>query len=263
MRIDKCHLCASSNVRQSRAGYNECVNCGLLFKKPIDVIDYNLAYSHSESFDYIGYENDQWYSWDLLKAEICRSIILQHNLRCIFDFGCGSGKFLSACQEKSIDQLSGFEVSTSALRLARQALMSDSIYNTFEEAYFALPHNGLATFFEVIEHLDDFSPIRSLIMKGFHIYGTTGNHHSFVSKIRGENWEYLMPQHCSIFSTRSLMYMANMFDCNLDIRYRNILPRRSIFNLSSCLPLGPFNSTSDLIKYFLPSSTLTFHFYPK
>jgi len=258
-----CHLCSSTEGKESHSGYQECSNCGLLYKDPIHISDYNSAYSSNKLFDYISYDRGQWQIWNSIKANICLDIVDKFNLSSIFDFGCGTGSFLSACRLISTCQLSGLEVSSSALKIAQEQIDSCKIYNSFSEASLHIPRNSLATFFEVIEHLDDFSPLEELLSKGCHVYGTTGNHHSWVAKIKAEKWDYLMPQHCSIFSLKSFVYLSEKYNCHLHIRRRNILPRRDIFPLSARLPVGPFNNYVDLAKYFLPSSTITFHIYPK
>lgn len=144
----------------------------------------------------------------------------------IFEIGCAYGFFLDECRKKWNCNVSGIDVSESALEYAKNKLYLDVIKGDY--ITYHLPNEGkidIIAMWDTIEHLrnpDDFvkKAHHDLNHNGILII-STGDMGSFNAKMRGKKWrQYHPPTHLHYFSRKSLIALleANGFEV-LDVTY--------------------------------------------
>lgn len=151
-QIARCNLCGSTRLASVAAEANvvECLDCGYRFVTPRPSQS-EIASSYSESDFY-----DDW-----IEAEAGRSRMWQKRLAVLkragrkvrlLDIGAGIGTFLAMARDQFGWDVTGTEVSTSAIRIARERYGLDLRLGRAEDLQLAGSFD-LITLWHVLEHV--------------------------------------------------------------------------------------------------------------
>lgn len=216
MPIVKCKICGGNtriiiskrNDPFGLASYSKCDDCDFLYTDHIERSNEELVanYYTECSFDKEdrGYKSRAETAFAVLK-KVIKIYSLPSNMIKVLDYGCGEGTFIDICSRNNVNA-SGYDpyckVKNSKL------IIQDNELKDFKE-YF-----DVVTAFEVVEHScypDLFAEMLSFCKPGGFLLFSTGIYNPLI---HDENWDYLAPAHCSIYSVKSLKIQSNK--CNAD-----------------------------------------------
>lgn len=143
------------------------------------------------------------------RAELCVSNLLKYKMSGkILDIGCSYGFYLNVFKNNGFSPL-GIDISRSAIKYLKKSLKLNGIVGQFDNHYFSKKSFDIITMIDSIEH---FSNPRKILLKSKEILKKEGiiviqtpNIESFISKLTGKKWFWLLPsQHLYLFSVKSL-----------------------------------------------------------
>ncbi|NCO41281.1 MAG: hypothetical protein COZ06_15655 [Armatimonadetes bacterium CG_4_10_14_3_um_filter_66_18] len=153
-----CSVCGSAASRPLLADEGQpvvqCRCCGFVYCNPIP--------DPGELEEYYTESYDDWDYWQTTFRHD-RSLVFREGLREIrrlqpwgrlLDVGCSLGFFLEAAREAGYD-VTGVDVSRSAVAFARERLHLDARACPLEEAGFPAEHFDVVTLWDVLEHLPE------------------------------------------------------------------------------------------------------------
>lgn len=207
-----CSLCggASHDRIMQKHGYGivKCAGCGLVFVNPRmpardlaeqvygkEYFDAERGYGLADHFS----EQNRAHAmrWGRARLEWIERRAAPGR---VLDIGCAAGFFLLAARERGWDPR-GVEISDHAASYARETLDLDVATGDFSSKQnFVEPESlDLITMLDVIEHFAD--PLRALenarraLKPGALLFVATPNFHCIPSKILGDKWGLVEPEH--------------------------------------------------------------------
>lgn len=149
--LNSCNLCDSQNIAQIDNKHNifKCNSCGYVFDNPRPTFNEILSFYSKK---------DHYYSW--LKEEKNRNSLWQRRLKMIkkiknsgtlLDIGAGIGQFLYFA--KNYFEVDGFEISNSAIKIAKEKYGLNLKKGQIEEIDFGNKKFDIITIFHVLEHV--------------------------------------------------------------------------------------------------------------
>jgi len=164
-QVNVCDLCGSARLAQLSAAANvmRCLDCGYRFVSPRPTQD-EIASSYSDPEFYDGWIED----------EAGRQLMWSKRLRLLqrlprgtraLDIGAGIGAFLSLGRDTYGWDVVGTEVSTSAVRIARERYHLDLLLGRVEDLDLPAESFDLITLWHVLEHVPSPSQTITLCHK--------------------------------------------------------------------------------------------------
>lgn len=214
-----CNLCGRGDapVIMRKRGYEirKC-GCGLVYVSPRLAAErlaeevYGEGYFEAEGGygieDYLGGRN----AARSLKVARKRLDALEKRARRgrLLDVGCAGGYFLSAAKERGWDAR-GVEISEFAAAHAREKMGLDVRAGDFCLMEPEPDSYDLITMLDAIEHLQD--PARALgnvyesLKRGGYFFAVTPNFEGLPSRVLGENWGLIEPEHHFYYFTQATL----------------------------------------------------------
>lgn len=125
----------------------------------------------------------------------------------LLDIGCATGTLLEATENHGWKGF-GIEPSTWASKIGREKYKLDIFQGTLETAKFRDKHFDAVTCLDVIEHISSpkklLAGIHRILKKDGVLCIVTPDIGSFISRILGENWWHIRPDHIYYFTKESL-----------------------------------------------------------
>jgi len=184
-----------------------CKKCGLVYANPRDSLE-----GLRDAYRRLGEE-------EYLEESESRSITFSKDLHFIeryckggnlLDVGCSVGLFLRLAKENHWNTY-GVEISEINSRYARDILGLDVTTGTIHDANYGDDFFDVITLWDVIEHVPD--PM-SVLMKlnriqkpGGYLFLSTPDVGSFLSRILGSRWMWLIRTHIFYFSRKTIRQM--------------------------------------------------------
>ena len=216
----QCPLCDSTNLslyyrvtRRYLGVTNQlvlikCAFCGFVFLVNPPDISYNEEYLGSESVLAEGNALALFRANERLAS--IASYVSPSPDRRFLDIGIGDGLLLSLAEKRGYRTF-GLDVNSDGVEIARKqyGLKAEisilPLDQAFPDSSFDVIHMN-----EVIEHIPQPIPLlewcRRHLRTGGCLVIQTGNIDSLASQIKGIDWDYIRPVHCSYFSSKSLTY---------------------------------------------------------
>lgn len=209
-----CIICNSKSLK-SKYKWNKFEHFKCLFCKTICVFPQpkvnsikvnNLEKYESES-SLQAYFNMQ----DILmkRAELCASNILKYKSNGkILDVGCSYGFYLKVFNKYGFS-VTGIDISRPAINYLKKVFKLKGIVGEFNDYLFSKKSFDVITMIDSLEHVSNPRKIllksKEIMKKEGLIVIQTPNAESFISKLTGKNWFWLLPsQHLYLFSIKSL-----------------------------------------------------------
>lgn len=263
-----CNICQSSENKKLYKITNfatnfrivKCSNCNFVFINPQPTVQkingfYNKEY-YLGTADYV-YEDERTDKKLLqnYKEKVQSFKKLKEKGR-LLDIGCAFGMFLKTAS-KYYDCY-GVEISKYASGYAKKQKLK--IFNgTLKQASYPDNYFDIINMVEVIEHLPDpketIKEIYRIMKPNGILFIKTSNIDSFYARIKGKNWNYLLPGHLSYFSIKTLNNLLKssgfkMIYINQILSIREIVQNFGIqaYIMSLFMSLRRENLTNNLIR---------------
>ena len=207
---DTCKVCGSCAVDYLKkefsifglATYKKCTNCHFLYSNHIERSAQSLISEHykKQSFE----NNDPGYRARAKTAlasllSFCKINRIDPKNISLLDYGSGAGEFLLLCKKLGM-QVTGFEPFYTDANLDK----SLNIVSTYDDLIKLKTTFDFVCCFEVIEHLTSpqiFEDLLNFLKPNGNFFFSTG---MYIHDLHTVHWEYLVPEHCSIYSVNSL-----------------------------------------------------------
>mgnify|MGYP001594674004 CR=1 FL=1 len=200
----------------------KCLDCNLLYCSPRDN-DKKLVERYSDFVD-PNYENER-IARSKTHERVFKKIERLHQLPGkILDIGCATGTLLETAQRKGW-QAVGVEPSKWASRIGKGKYGLDIIRGTLETAKLKEKSFDAVTCLDVIEHVSSprklLADIHKVLKKDGVLCLVTPDIGSLVSKLLGENWWHIRPDHIYYFNeeTLSILLLSQGFKVEKISRY--------------------------------------------
>lgn len=188
-----------SEIEWTVRSFYRCSNCGYLFVYPLEAERYAKHYAALDAT----YHQD--HDQETSRYFLIRKVLEPVSVRCVLDWGCGRGTFLSAFPN-NIEKY-GVELSSAAALQAERRNVhivspKDIDGGKFDEYFDAV------TAIDVVEHVSDLVSFRNTVARALRPGGTlvllTGNLDSSVARILGRYWYYIhYGEHISCLTERA------------------------------------------------------------
>ena len=203
-----CNLCGADETQllfvKDNCKVVKCKRCSLVYINPRARKEgLKEIYSRDYSLGYL--------AKDVSKKKRARKIVKKiarfKKKGRFLDIGCSAGFILAAAREKGFVPY-GVEISSHALRYAREELKLDIFNGYLENAHFPDDFFDVVTMYNFIEHLFDpahiFQEIRRIIKENGLIEIWTPNIDHWRARRMGKNWNNILFHHLYYFSLDSL-----------------------------------------------------------
>ena len=150
--LDFCTLCGHNQIQSLESSLNivQCQKCGFVFDNPRPTQD-EISNYYSQPGKYVNWLADEKEREDLWERRLQKmSPLIRGGV--LLDVGAGIGQFLNVAKER-FSEVAGTEVSSEAVKLARERYGLDITLGTLETANFPANNFDVITFFHVLEHL--------------------------------------------------------------------------------------------------------------
>lgn len=202
---------------------SRCAECGLIFTNPRP--DKHSIGKYYDSPDYISHSNSDTGLVNKIyksvrrtaikgKFDTIKRILGRNEKWSLLDIGCGTGDFLSYCQENGVS-CTGIEPNEGARSIATgkhnlTVFNSDHLYQLKDDSF------DVITMWHVLEHVDNLneyiSRLHTILKPGGYCFIAVPNPTSFDASKYGKYWAaYDVPRHLSHFSPSTL---RNIFQKN-------------------------------------------------
>lgn len=183
----------------------KCLDCNLLYCSPRDNSK-KLVERYTDFID-PNYEKER-IARSMTHERVFKKIKRLHQLSGkILDIGCATGTFLEIAQINGW-QAVGIEPSKWASRIGKEKYGLDIIQSTLETVKLKEKSFDAVTCLDVIEHVSSprklLANIHKVLKKGGVLCLVTPDVGSFVSKVLGENWWHIRPDHMYYFTKETL-----------------------------------------------------------
>lgn len=185
------------------AEYRRCESCSFVFSDHIERARKDIVTGFYRDCSF-GTEDPGYVSRARTAYSVLTDFARRDDLRLkelsLLDYGCGEGTFLSICRENGLDAR-GYDPYTGGGGNPGGRIQRDEV-----DAHKGSFH--LVTCFEVVEHAVSpsiFETLLDFLKPGGHLVFSTG---IYNRNVHGQKWEYFVPAHCSIYSVRSLEFLA-------------------------------------------------------
>lgn len=239
------------SVSQDSFALQRCENCGLVFTNPRPQPSELGSYYESE--DYVSHtnkgNNPVNLIYKLARTQTLRwkyNLVKKFNPKTLLDYGCGTGHFLSYCQQKKLE-VYGFEPDNQARDIARKQIgetiysETDSLTQTFD----------VITLWHVLEHVSQLSDVmkwlKGKLTENGRLILALPNLESYDASYFKNDWAaYDVPRHLYHFSKNSFESLANkhgfclesIHPMKLDSFYVSLLSNKHKFD--SIKPINSF-----------------------
>lgn len=195
-----------SNINYGKHGQIvKCKDCGLVYMNPRR----NAAIIHEMygiQEDNVYYDERRGRNITFLKAlEDINSVCVKKGK--LLDVGCGIGLFLRLARSSKWD-IEGIEPSKWATRIARDKYRLNVQTGTLKTAKLFNEKFDVITMWDVIEHctdpLGELKLTNSVLKKNGYLFLTTMDLDSFVARLMGRRWWWLMEMHLFYFTRETI-----------------------------------------------------------
>ena len=265
-KLNKCPLCSNTSFKKhidSRDYFltnelfsiSSCNHCSFLFTDPRpnsnEISDY---YKSSEYISHTSKANNltnRLYKFARYFT-LSKKVKLANRISAgntILDYGCGTGDFLFACQQKSW-KIHGFEPDDDARNIATEKNKT-KIYSSLEELN-QVNEIDLITLWHVLEHIHDLKNtldiLQSKLAKHAKLLIAVPNYESYDAKYYKEYWAaYDLPRHLYHFSQTSMAQLLKEYG----LKISEIIPMKLDAFYVSLLSEKYKNGKSNYIKSFI------------
>lgn len=151
--VSECRVCGASAVQfiDEAHGLSTCGECGYVFHNPRPDSD-EIQHFYSQPGKYDAWMTDER-AWDLLASKRLELVRRYRGSGKLLDVGAGIGQFAFFASESF--EVSGTEVSTTAIRIAREKYGLDLIHGDLRDISFGDERFDVITAFHVLEHVID------------------------------------------------------------------------------------------------------------
>ncbi len=212
-----CNLCGMKETKPflklNGFGYQQCVNCGLVYQNPRpDFSDLKKRYGDN----YFDYEfSNQSNFFNLMKLglrDIGFDLLFSNEdeRRTFLDIGCATGLLLNHMKNKGWDCY-GAEICRESAEYGIAKFDLNVFIGTLEQASFSDSFFHAVHLSHLIEHVPDPSSLlleikRILKPEGYMVL-TTPNVSGMQARIAGKNWRSAIPDHVYLFSKKTMKGM--------------------------------------------------------
>jgi len=199
---DSNSYCCTSFGHNKHGDILECLDCGLISLKDIpDRFELEQIYKKVIDPLYIEEKENRYFTFNKIMKDIQK---YTSNGK-LLDVGCYCGYFLDVASEKGFD-VQGVELSEWACLQARQ--LGFQVHNDNLSSLDLESHFDTITMWDVIEHFSDPSAelreVNRLLKSGGYLFLSTINAGSFVARLMGSRWPWLMDMHIFYFNTDTM-----------------------------------------------------------
>lgn len=187
-------------------GYYRCPVCGLVWVSP-QLTDESVAHIYLHGFDAKLLAHPRPTSFTAYSARL-RRMAPYNKWGRLLDVGCFTGNFLLAAQEAGWREVEGTEISSSAVRHAREVYGLTVHHGDLLDL--DLPHTAYdaVTLSDVIEHVRDpmatLHRVSELLRPEGVLYIDTPHFSSVTRLILGKRWSVFFPWHRTYFSANNM-----------------------------------------------------------
>lgn len=199
---DSNSYCCTSFGHNKHGDIVECLDCGLIALKEIPN-RFELEEIYKQVVDplYVEEKENRYFTFNKVMKEIKK---YTSNGK-LLDIGCYCGYFLDVARENGFD-VQGVELSEWASSQARQ--LGFQVHNNTLSSLDLGNQFDVITMWDVIEHFSDPSTqlreANRLLKSGGYFFLSTINAGSFVARLMGLRWPWLMDMHIFYFNTRTM-----------------------------------------------------------
>ena len=222
----KCNVCCHKVFKQSFPGLIQCINCDFitaniaLTSEDIHTLYGTTYFSGEEYVDYVG---DKKVIQKNLSNWL-KTIRHYSDSGILIEIGSAYGFFLEVAEPHF--QASGYEISEEAANYSNHAINSRTYNMDFLDDT-NIPNNSvdIIVMWDVIEHLPDpaaiIEKVKNSLRPNGHIFITTGDIDSKLSKFQGPRWRMIHPpSHLQYFSKTTLTKLLTSKGFEIvDIKY--------------------------------------------
>lgn len=207
-----------------------CKNCGFKFTNPRP--DESELMKYYESADYISHSNKNNNLINFIYKNV-RKVTVRQKAKLLgrlsskghlLDYGCGTGEFLKACQERGWN-IMGVEPAPLARKQAVHLTKAQIFGSIFEinnkQTYEAI------TMWHVLEHVPDlektFMKIKQILKPDGRIIIAVPNYQSADARLYDQFWAgYDLPRHLYHFDKNTMLAFLNKHNCSIE----TIIPQK-------------------------------------
>jgi len=209
--VTPCIVCGARAWRTLYGDLVRCDGCGFVRAAELprpDVLArlYAADYFHGEEYvDYLGDREVHRHNFD---RRLSRITAIAGRLASLYEIGCAYGLWLQVATEHGI-QAAGIDISSEAVRYAREELKLEASAGAFEEARIGPGEYQAFCLWDTLEHLAHperfVARIAQLLPVGGWLFITTGDIGSRTARRQGPRWRMIHPPtHLQYFSRATL-----------------------------------------------------------
>lgn len=202
INIDSNSYCCTSFGHNKHGDILECLDCGLIALKNIpNHSELEQTYKNVVDPIYVEEKENRYFTFSKVMNDVQKYSASGK----LLDVGCYCGYFLDVAHGKGFD-VQGVELSEWASAQARQlghTVHSNTLSNLELENHF-----DIITMWDVVEHFsnpsDELKEVNRLLKSGGYFFLSTINAGSFVARLMGPRWPWLMDMHIFYFNTDTI-----------------------------------------------------------
>ena len=263
MSAHPCIVCGAGAWVTLYRGLVRCQACGFVRAEPLPAPEtlaalYGAGYFHGDEYaDYLGDRDVHRLNF---RRRLKRITAVAGRLESLYEIGCAYGLWLETAAEHGI-RVAGIDISTEAVRYARETLKLDVRAGDFEDAPIAPGEFRAFCMWDTLEHLAHperlVARIAELLPPGGWFFATTGDIGSPTARRQGERWRMIHPPtHLQYFSRATVSRFLARHGLRTE-RIENEPMCRSLHGTLAGLRLfggGPVRSAAGIATAIVPEA---------
>lgn len=204
------HPCIVCGAESWATRYRElvtCEACGFVRAAdlpPPEALSRLYGADYFQGDEYIDYLGDREVHRHNFRRRLERVTAIAGQLESVYEIGCAYGLWLQTAAERGI-RATGIDISSDAVRYARETLELDANAGDFEDAHIAPGEFQSFCMWDTVEHLAHperaIARISRLLPTGGWFFATTGDIGSRTARRQAQDWRLIHPPtHLQYFS---------------------------------------------------------------